>query len=101
MKQPILKEVPLDMNDSAEIAACDHGSQLKDGREESAHVVHGEYRCVGFLNRSNHTGRFPGVHAQWFFADDVLARTQGLERLRHMRLVGRSDVDDIYVRRAN
>jgi hypothetical protein len=73
LQQPILEEVPLDMNDSAEVAACDHGPQLKDGREKSAHVVHGEHRSVGFLDRCNHAGRLPGVHAQWFFADDVFS----------------------------
>ena len=98
MEQPVLEKVPLHMDDFSQITACDHGAHLKDGREEPAHVVDGKHRRIGFAHCRHDPSGFPGIHAQRFFTNHVFACLEGLERLRHMRFVGRGDVDDIDVR---
>lgn len=98
VQQPVLEEVSLHMDDPAEIAAGDHGPHLQDRREEPAHVVHREHRGGGFPHGRDHAGRLLGIHAQRLLADHVLAGLEGLQRLRHVHLVGRGDMHNVHLR---
>ena len=97
LEQPVLKEMPLNVHDTAEIAALHQGAHLQDGREETAHVIHREHRGSRPSRCGHDPGRFPGGHSQRLFTDHMPARRQRREGLFHMHFVGRRDVDHIDV----
>ena len=97
LQKPVLEEVPLHMNDAAEVVALDHGFHLQHGGEEAAHVVHRK-DTVALLRSRHHTRGLLRVHTQRLFANDVLAGFQRRDALLDVHLVRRSDVDDVDVR---
>ena len=95
VKEPVLEEVALDMDDVAEVAALHHGAHLEDRGEKAAHVIHGEGGAVFPLYRGDNLGGLARGHAEGFLADDMFAGGEGGERLFDVGVVRRGDVDDI------
>ena len=96
-EQPILKEMPVHLNDLPQVTSGDEGSHLQDRGEKSAHVINRKDRPprARLPYRGDDLRRLSGRHAERFFAEDMLARLQAREALLDVNLIGRGNVNDV------
>lgn len=99
VQQPVLKEMPLHMNDLPKLTPLHQRPHLQHRREEPAHIVHCENRRTPALHNGHYARGLLRRHPQRLLAHHMFAGGQCGERLLHMHFVRRRDVHHIHVRR--